>query len=112
MSQFEKRSFSRELKLRAVAWMTSGETSSALSAELGVKRTMLYRWHDVVRRDGEAAIPGKPGRRSKAALLTREHGAEGATELARARRKIAELERKVEVIGGHGSYSLILGAAG
>ena len=95
MSQFEKRSFSRELKLCAVARMASGESSSALSAELGVKRTMLYRWRDIVRRDGEKAFPGHGGRRSKAEVLTREHGAEGATALSQARRKIVELERKV-----------------
>ena len=95
MSQAEKRSYSRELKLRAVARMESGESSSSLSAELGVKRTMLYRWRDVVRRDGEQVFPGHGGRRSKAGVLAREHGVEGATELAQARRKIAELERKV-----------------
>jgi transposase-like protein len=91
----EKRSFSRDVKLRAVARMESGESSSSLSAELGVKRTMLYRWRDIVRRDGEKAFPGHGGRRSKADRLACEHGAEGATELAQARRKIAELERKV-----------------
>jgi len=95
MSQLEKRSFSREVKLRAVQRMEAGESSSSLSVELGVKRTMLYRWRDRVRRDGEKAFPGTGGRRSKAELLAREPGAEGATELAQARRKIADLERKV-----------------
>ena len=95
MSQVAKRSFSRDLKLQAVQRMAAGESSSSLSAELGVNRTRLYRWRDAVRRDGEKAFPGKPGRRSKAELLVREHGAEGATGLAQARRKIAELERKV-----------------
>ncbi len=95
MSQVEKRSFSRDVKLQAVRRMESGESSSSLSAELGVKRTMLYRWRDVVRRDGEKAFPGHGGRKLKADRLTREHGAEGATELAQAWRKIADLERKV-----------------
>jgi transposase len=95
MSPGEKKSFSRELKLGAVKRLEAGESSSALSVELGVKRTKLYLWRDLVRRDGEKAFPGKPGRRSKAELLVREHGAEGVTELAQARRKIAELERKV-----------------
>jgi transposase len=95
MSQVEKRSFSGEFKRAAVKRMEAGEGSSVLSAELAVKRTVLYRWRDAVRRDGEKAFPGKPGRRSKAEMLTREHGAEGATELAQARRKIADLERKV-----------------
>ena len=95
MSQVTKRSYSRELKLGAVERMEAGESVAALSVELSVKRTRLYRWRDAVRRDGEKAFPGHGGRRSKAEMLAREHGAEGATELAQARRKIAELERKV-----------------
>jgi len=91
----EKKSFSRELKFETVKRMELGESSSALSKELSVKRTMLYRWRDIVRRDGEKAFSGKVGRRPKAETLAREHGAEGATELTQARRKIAELERKI-----------------
>jgi transposase len=95
MSQVEKKSYSRDFKLEAVKRLAAGESSSALAVELGVKRTKLYLWRDIVRRDGEKAFPGHGGPRSKAELLTREHGAEGATELAQAQRKIAELERKV-----------------
>jgi transposase len=95
MSQAEKRSFSRDFKLQAVKRMDAGENSSALSAELAVKRTLLYRWREAVRRDGEKAFVGKGGRPSKVELLTRKYGAEEATELAQARRKIAELERKI-----------------
>jgi transposase len=95
MSEVEKKSYSREYKLQAVKRMEAGESSSSLSAELGVKRTKLYRWRDLVRRDGEKAFPGHGGRRSRVELLAREHGTEGATELAQARRKIAELERKI-----------------
>jgi transposase len=95
MSQVAKRTFSGDFKRAAVKRMEAGESSSALSQELGVRRTRLYRWRDAVRLHGEKAFPGKAGRRSKAEMLTREHGAEGATELAQARRKIAELERKI-----------------
>ena len=95
MSQVEKRSFSGDFKQSAVKRMEAGESSAALARELSVKRTILYRWRDRVRRDGEKAFAGKGGRPSKAEILTREHGAEGATELAQARRKIADLERKV-----------------
>lgn len=91
----EKKSYSREFKLAAVKRLEAGESSSSLAAELGVKRTKLYRWRDIVRRDGEKAFPGHGGRRSKAEVLAREHGVEGSTELAQARRTIAELERKV-----------------
>ena len=58
MSQAEKRTFSEEFKRAAVKRMEAGE-SSALSAELTVKRTLLYRWRDAVRRDGEKAFAGK-----------------------------------------------------
>ena len=95
MSPVEKRSFSADFKRAALKRMEAGESITALSAEFAVNRTRLYRWRDAVRRHGEKAFPGKAGRRSKAELLAREHGAEGATELAQARRKIAELERKV-----------------
>jgi len=95
MSQVEKRIFGGEFKLSAVKRMEAGESSAALARELAVKRTILCRWRDIVRRDGERAFAGKGGRPSKAEILTREHGAEGATEPAQARRKIAELERKV-----------------
>ena len=95
MSQVEKRSFSGDIKRAAVKRMEAGESSAALARELAVKRTILYRWRDIVRRDGEQAFAGKGGRPSKAEMLTREHGAEGATKLAQARRKIADLERKV-----------------
>jgi transposase len=91
----EKRLFSRDFKLRAVKRMEAGESSSVLSVELSVKRTLLYRWRDAVRRDGEKAFARKPGPRSKLESLKLTHGEQGATELAQAKRKIAELERKV-----------------
>ena len=86
MSQVEKRTFSGDFKRAAVKRMEAGESSAALSRELAVKRTLLYRWRDVVRRDGEKAFAGRPGRPSKAEILTREHGArnQGQTGCSRA----------------------------
>lgn len=37
----ERRNFSREFKLAAVRRLEAGESGSALSLELGVKRTIL-----------------------------------------------------------------------
>jgi hypothetical protein len=48
-----------------------------------------------LRLKGDKAFPGKAGRPPKASLLTREDGVDGASELAQARRRIVELERKV-----------------
>ena len=95
MFQVKKRIFSRDFKIQAVKRMEAGEKSAALSKELSVKRALLYRWRDAARREGERAFPGKTGRPSKAERLTRQHDSEGATELAQAQRKIAELERKI-----------------
>jgi transposase-like protein len=95
MSREEKRAFSRAYKLRVVKRMEAGESSSALSAELDVKRTLLYRWRDTVRREGEQAFARKAGRPTKRELLQRKYGPGEETELAEARRKIAELERKI-----------------
>jgi len=95
MSQAEKRSFSPDFKLKVVKRMEAGESITALSAELAVKRTLLYRWRDAVRRYGVKAFSGKRGRPTKVAMLERKQGVEEATELAAAQRKIAELERKV-----------------
>jgi transposase-like protein len=44
MSQVEKRTFSGDFKRAAVRRMEAGESSAALSRELAVKRTLLYRW--------------------------------------------------------------------
>jgi transposase-like protein len=95
MSQEQKRSFSGDFKRAAVKRMEAGEKVAALSKEFSVKRSKLYSWRDALRRKGGNAFPGKAGRPRKASLPGNEPGAEGATELARAQRRIAELERKI-----------------
>ena len=102
----EKRSrvFPRGFKLEAVSRMEAGENVSRLSRELGVRRKLLYEWRDAWRAGGEAALrsPGRP-RKGVAVSWTRDGGASKGSrapsgaqaELAAARRRIAELERKV-----------------
>ena len=86
--------------------MDAGENVSALSRELNVRRKLLYEWRDALRAGGEEALR-PPGRPPKGALvLGARAGASGGSggdrpagwppdELAAARRRIAELERKV-----------------
>jgi len=51
--------YSREFKIEAVRLLDRGEKpSSELARQLGVKRTLLYRWRDAVRTKGEAAFRG------------------------------------------------------
>lgn len=92
MSKAVHRSFSEEFKRAVLARLEGGEQVSALAAEIGVHRQLIYKWRD-------AARAGRLGRRrgppTKAERLAREAGLAEASELELARRKIAELERKV-----------------
>lgn len=83
------RTFSAELKLRTVERIAAGEPIGALSRELGVHRQLLYKWRDAHRRDRPPRARGRP----RKAAATAEAGAEEGLEAAR--RRIAELERKV-----------------
>jgi len=90
--------YDRAFKLDAVRRLEAGESGSALALELGVKRTLLYRWRDAVRVGGELALRDKLGRprKAEAVAMARARGpAAKAGDLAAARRQVAELERKV-----------------
>ncbi|MEW5758718.1 MAG: transposase [Candidatus Omnitrophota bacterium] len=51
--------YPKEFKLEAVRLLNAGEKpASELAMELGVKRTLLYRWRDQIRGKGEAAFSG------------------------------------------------------
>jgi transposase len=93
-----RRRFGRVFKLDVVRRMEAGESGTALARELGVKRTILYRWRDAVRHGGEEALrdgPGRPrGIEAQAMALARGPAAR-ARDLTEARRQVAELERKV-----------------
>ena len=108
------RVFSREFKLAALSRMDGGENVSALSRELNVRRKLLYEWRAAFRAGGPEALRsrGRP-RKGSVVLGAKSSGARGSAkaaldggsgggsavdcgdELASARRRIAELERKV-----------------
>jgi transposase len=90
----KSRSFSAEAKLAVVKRMLCGEEVRALAKELGVSRTFLYRWKDRYRELGVAGFHLRRGRRPKNASIT-SFGAKPTDELESARRRIAELERKI-----------------
>lgn len=97
MLKMEARSFSRAFKLDVVRRMEAGENVSALSREVGVKRTILYRWRDAWRLGGEAALrlKGRPSK-AEAVVMRLARGVVGkAEDLAEARRQIDQLQRKV-----------------
>lgn len=96
------RVFSRDFKLAALSRMEGGENISALSRELNVRRKLLYEWRAAFRAGGPEALRG-PGRPRKGSVVVgaKPGGRRGCRspgpgdELAAARLRIAELERKV-----------------
>lgn len=96
MSQRKKaRVFSREFKLRALERMLAGESSSALARQLQLRRKLLYAWKDAYLAGGVEGLRlrGRP-RKDEVPGLPPAARTERA-ELLQARKRIAELERKV-----------------
>ena len=99
----EQKDYSREFKLTALQRMAAGENVAALARELGVKRKRLYLWRDAYRQEGEASLrmhgrppvgQSPPPRACPDRPMLSEQLAEAA-ELAVAKRRIADLERKI-----------------
>ena len=88
----EHRSFSLGFKLAALERIERGETVSTLSAEFEVHRQLLYKWRDAHR---AGRLGAKRGRPTKAEALAREQACAELGELEAARRRLAELERKI-----------------
>jgi len=88
------KTISVELKRRAVSRVASGEEVSVVAADLKVDRRRVYEWQEQVRQDGLEALRG-PGRPRKGSLEGPPLTSAILNEGAAARRRIAELERKV-----------------
>ena len=91
MSEGRRRVFSREFKLSAVKRMTAGESAVALSRELGVPSGHLYKWCSHFRHGGTEAL--RPACRPRKGFGVLD--LEATKDLATARKRVAELERKV-----------------
>jgi len=91
----ERRQYSKEFKLAAVARFEVAENVLDLARELGVSRELLYKWHKKFSAGGASALRST-GRPRPVELPASEMVSEGpGDEVGRARRRIAELERKV-----------------
>ena len=90
--------YAMELKLAAVHRVRAGESVSAVAQEMGIRRKRLYAWKDRYTELGEAGLVRRRAGRPRKTALAGENQAEGLSgrgELLAARRRIAELERKV-----------------
>jgi len=84
--------FTKEFKVAVVERMLNGESISGLHHELKIKRSILYRWRDAYRAEGEAGLSRPRGRRPGPLQGARPTAAKGAEGEAK---RIAELERKI-----------------
>lgn len=96
MSERTNRVFTTEFKERAVLRLEAGEQFSALAAELGVRRKLLYDWSKSYRLLGVAGLnrkrgPKPGGQRSRPSP----ERVTPADPLAQAQARVAELERLV-----------------
>jgi transposase len=90
--------YAMELKLSAVRRVLAGESVNAVAQELGIRRKRLYVWKDRYAELGEAGLVRRRGGRPRKIVSAAEDGSGGLAgrgELLAARRRIAELERKV-----------------
>lgn len=85
---------SGEVKRKAVRRVAAGEAVSAVAADLGIDRRRVYEWQEQVRQGGLEVLRG-PGRPRKGALDGPSLKSAILNEGAAARRRIAELERKI-----------------
>ncbi len=89
------RTFSTAFKLDVIARLEAGASKVALADELGIRRKLLYQWHDSWKAAGEEGLNRKrgpkPGSRRKRPPEPLAGGA--ASDMTEARARIAELER-------------------
>ena len=83
----ERRQYSREFKLAALARFEEAGNATELAVELGIERAMLYKWHAKFAAGGASALSttGRP----RPVAMSAGSGETGS------RRRMAELERKV-----------------
>ena len=83
-----------KFKRAAVSRVTAGEAVSSVASALGIDRRRLYEWQEQVRQGGLEALRGT-GRPRKSGLDGPPLRSALLNEGAAARRRIAELERKI-----------------
>ena len=92
----EKRGrYSKEFKQEAIRLLNEGDNpASEIALQLGVKRTLLYRWRDQMREKGDTAFSNRPGRPTR----------EQESELTRLRRENRELKEERDILKKAAAY--------
>jgi transposase-like protein len=87
------RIFTPEFRLEVARRIERGESVSKLHHELGIKRSVLYRWRDAYRKEGPAGLARAAGRPPGLPDPTAPKPGTNAEEALR--QQVAALERKV-----------------
>ena len=86
--------YSKEFKIEAIRLLNSGEKrSSELAMELGVKRTLLYRWRDQIESKGELAFSGSGRPRN-----------EQMSEIYRLKKELKEVKEERDILKKAAAY--------
>lgn len=84
--------YTREFKLEAVRLLRQGEKPVAqVARELGVKRTLLYRWREASATAGDGAFSGKPGPKP-------------SDEVTRLKRELATVQEERDILKKAAAY--------
>ena len=87
------RTFTPEFRVEVARRIEQGESVSKLYHELGIKRSVLYRWRDAYRKEGPTGLDRRPGRPPGLPNPATEKPGVSAEEALR--QQVAGLERKV-----------------
>ena len=86
--------YPKEFKLEAVRLLNEGEKPAAeLAKELGVKRSLLYQWQEVLKKQGDKAFKGSGRRKS-----------EDMSEMARLRQENKDLKEERDILKKAAAY--------
>ena len=87
--------YSKEFKLEAMRLLNEGnKPTSELAMQLGVKRTLLYRWRDQLTEKGDKAFSNRLGRPTR----------EEESELTRLRRENKDLKEERDILKKAAAY--------
>jgi transposase len=89
----QHREFTAEFRAEIAKRIVEGESVSTLHQEFQIKRSVLYRWRDRYRKEGEAGLERPVGRPPGVPNPTIPKP--GVSQEEALRRQVAELERKL-----------------
>ena len=90
----KRKTFSREFKLEAVRQLEHGDKSpNDIAIDLGIRRNMLYKWQEQLKKQGDNAFHG-PGRRP----------VEPDDEVARLRKELADVTEERDILKKAAAY--------